>query len=147
MKRIIPYIVLFVFGFFLQSCCGCNDQEVKEEPILTFAIAGHVYGNPDRYSSSIYPPFLSALKEDHTHRNYNFLFLTGDVVADSTNANWIAIENELDAVGIPWFIARGNHDSGSYLDENIQVEKYLSIRDHYALFLVLNMSHAGWIVD
>jgi hypothetical protein len=147
LKNLVGYIALFSSSILLQSCCGCDDEKMIEAPIISFAVAGHVYGHPDTYTSSVYPPFLSALKKDHKARNFDFLFLTGDVVAHPTDSNWITVGDELNGVGIPWYIARGNHDVSLYLDQNIQTEKCLSIRNEGALFLVLNTSHAGWTVD
>ncbi|MBK9591802.1 MAG: metallophosphoesterase [Crocinitomicaceae bacterium] len=147
MKNLPGYIALFALVVFLQSCCGCKDEKVIEKPIISFAVAGHIYGDPDDYTSSVYPPFLTILNQDHKTRKFDYLFLTGDLVADSTKQIWMNVEDELDALEIPWYIARGNHDNGIYLDQNIQKEKYLSIRKHRALFLVLNTSNAGWTVD
>lgn len=147
MKLLYANIGTIISLVFLQSCCGCDDEVVVEEPIVSFAVAGHVYGHPETYTSSVYPPFLSTLKKDHNIKKFDFLFLTGDVVAHPTDSNWITVANELNDVGIPWYVSRGNHDVSGYMDKNIQAEKYLSIRDKKALFLVLNTSHSGWTVD
>lgn len=147
MKCSYYHTVIFILAFAIQGCCGCDQETTPEQPVLTFAIAGHVYGNPDTYTSSVYPPFLQKLKADHVKKRFDFLFLTGDVVAHPTESNWITVADELNAVRIPWYISRGNHDVSQYMDEHIQPEKYLSIQKENALFLVLNTSHPGWTVD
>jgi hypothetical protein len=147
LKNNFWHIVLFILGGSLQACCGCDDKKGIDPPIISFAVAGHIYGDPDNYTSSVYPAFLTILKQDYKTRKFDYLFLTGDLVADSSTQIWMNVEHELNALEVPWFIARGNHDYGAYLDENIQEKKYLSIRKHRALFLVLNTSNAGWTVD
>lgn len=132
----------------MNSCCFCESDVIeKENPKYRFAVAGHVYGNSETYTSSVYPPFLEQLKKDHQEFPITYLFLTGDVVAHPTDSNWNNVKSELDEVGIPWYIAPGNHDISRYMDEKIQPFKYKAIpRDNF-LFLVLNTSHPGWTPD
>ena len=112
--------------------------------MMTFAVAGHAYGNPESFTSSIYPPFLNQLKNG---TRSSLLFLTGDVVAHPTLENWDKVKSELDSLDLPWYIAPGNHDISPYMDQKIQSQRYLSIKSNNNLFLVLNTCFAGWSVD
>lgn len=140
-------LVLLSAGFLFQACCGCDPEDDKEKPELVFAVAGHVYGNPDTFTSSVYPPFLRQLQEDHAARDFDFLILTGDVVAHPTDSNWQTVKTELDDLGIPWYIAPGNHDISRYMDEYVQNFKYKFFRQNESLVMILNSSHEGWTLD
>lgn len=125
-----------------------NEEPQKEKPIYTFAAAGHVYGNPDTYTSSVYPPFLVELDSLFETSTMDMLVLTGDVVAHPTEENWETVRHELDSLPIDrWVIAPGNHDISPYMDQHIQSEKYMAFREGQSLFLILNTSHPGWSVD
>lgn len=143
--------IIFVFLLFITgSCCFCDEEKIvaePEKPILTFAVAGHVYGSPGILEPTIYRPFLKQIKKDILSKNISGLFLTGDVVAESTKENWDAVKAQLDSLRIDWYISRGNHDISQYLDQNIQPEKYLAVKESSNLFLVLNSNFPGWTLD
>lgn len=143
--RMIPlFIILFMVG----SCTNDKATDVPEpEAILTFVAAGHTYGNPDTYTESLYPPFLDTLIDFQKNHRIDYLFLTGDVVAHPTPKNWDTVVAELTRLNIPFYIARGNHDAGAYMEENVQADKFLSLNHANNLFLVLNTSYSGWSVD
>lgn len=131
--------------------CGNDEQQDAETTVLlehSFVVAGHAYGNPESYTSSIYPPMLTALDTLIAQHGVDQLILTGDVVAHPTPENWETVRAELDERAIKeWFIAPGNHDISPYMDTVIQANKYLShVRANY-LFLILNTSHPGWTLD
>jgi hypothetical protein len=134
----------------LASCNG-NQQELspeKENLAYSFVVAGHVYGNPDTYTSSIYPPMLPVLDSLIENVGVDQLILTGDVVAHPTPENWETVKAELDQRKIEeWHIAPGNHDISPYMDTVIQPEKYMAMVRENFLFLVLNTSHPGWTLD
>lgn len=146
MKRTIQKIFLFfTFLFFIQ----CSNIEVSDtsKPKFTFAIGGHVYGHPDRYTSSVYPGFLKQLDSLNLIEPIDLLILTGDVVAHPTKENWETVKSELDSLKVEWHIAPGNHDISDYMDQEIQPYKYIAIEKEQNLFLVLNTSHPGWKPD
>lgn len=140
----------FLVVFFFTACGGeIRTEEIHpEQPIYSFAIAGHAYGNPESFTSSIYPPLLNALHQLTTQKKVNQLILTGDVVAHPTEENWESVRSELDALPIDeWHIAPGNHDISPYMDTEIQSEKYMALQRENNLLLILNTSHEGWTVD
>ncbi|MBK7131118.1 MAG: metallophosphoesterase [Crocinitomicaceae bacterium] len=114
---------------------------------MRFAVAGHVYGNPDTYTLSIYPPFLEQLKKDDKSYTFDYLFLTGDVAAKPTDTNWMNVENELRQLSIPYFIAPGNHDGGDYFLEHIQKSPYCFFSENKNHFIVLNTTNNGWTTN
>jgi hypothetical protein len=138
-KVLVFFILLFAYA------CGSNN---KSTPVYSFVSAGHVYGNPETYTSSIYPPFLSMLDSLISTQKLDLLVLTGDVVAHPTKENWETVKNEIQSLSIDkWVIAPGNHDISAYMDEHIQPFKYSSFIENGNLFLTLNTSFEGWTVD
>src|SRR5688572_9788456 len=150
--------LLLLLTLLLHACGSSDDHNAEiipeEEPMVTFAVAGHTYGNPDTYTHSLYPPFLKKLKEDHKTEHYNFLFLTGDVVHDTTESTWNYVKAQLDGLDVTWLVAPGNHDLGGgailhSADLNgaedaspgMQV-----IKDESNYYLVLNTSNPGWTI-
>lgn len=146
MKRWVYMLIIILLA-------ACNPPQEKavpnaEQPIYTFAVAGHAYGNPETYTSSVYPPLLNALNQLTQQKKVNQLILTGDVVAHPTAENWETVRAELDALPIDeWHIAPGNHDISPYMDTVIQPQKYMALIRENNLFLILNTSHDGWTVD
>lgn len=150
-KKIGQWLCLGLVLMF--SACGGQTEnqaiDIHENKMTyAFVVAGHVYGNPDSYTESVYPPFLASLDSLNRVSPINQLILTGDVVKDSTAQNWTKVQQELDALNVEeWHIAPGNHDVGSYLETHIQAEKYMAHAREKNLFMILNTSNPGWTVD
>jgi len=145
-QRLILIIPILV----LQACCYCDkkvDVQLPKEEKITFFVAGHVYGNPDNYSGGIYPNFLNQLKFLSEEFSGSLLFLAGDVVADTSYENWLRIENELSETNLEYYIARGNHDEGIYLNEFLQPQHYGAIQLGADWCFYLNTSNPGWTID
>jgi len=150
------YPLLLLLTLLLNSCKGeqiekslINDSGNTEEPIITFAVAGHVYGNSDHYTHSIYPSFLKKFREDDAARNFDYLFLTGDVVYDTTFSTSKFVEAQLDSLNISWFIAQGNHDLQTLFDKKLNDRSDVDmnlIRYRKNEFLVFNTSKPGWSI-
>lgn len=146
-KFFISIALLLLFA------CGSEPEKQEQEleniePIYTFAVAGHVYGNPETYTSSVYPPFLNAILKLTQSRKVNQLILTGDVFAVPTEENWLTVKRELDALALDeWNIAPGNHDVYPYMKEDIKMESYMAFEHANCLFLLLNTTNPGWSVD
>lgn len=153
MKHIFNSICLItILISLLVNCAGDHMEDdlivVEEQPVYTFVAAGHAYGNPDTYTSSVYPPLLNKLDSLIAVRPLDQLVLMGDVVAHPTKENWETVRHELDSLSITeWNISPGNHDISPYMDEFIQPVKYMALERSNSLFLLLNTSHPGWTVD
>lgn len=144
------FLVIFII-LHLYACGGepeIENIEPENEPIYTFAVAGHAYGNPDAYTSSIYPPLLKALQNLTEMHNVNQLILTGDVLAVPTEENWLTVKGELDALALDeWHIAPGNHDVYPYVNEQIKLDRYMAFEHANCLFILLNTTNPGWSID
>lgn len=138
--------VWIISGLFLLLSLSC---ETTENPVVyKFVAAGHLYGNPMTYTSSVYPTCLNKLKELTKEEELDLLILMGDVVPSPTEENWEMVRAQLDSLAIKdWVVARGNHDISPYLDAHIQAEKSLAIRVENKLFLIINTCFPGWTVD
>ena len=142
-----------LFVCLMSACGGISDNKqntritAKDSAIMRFAIAGHVYGNPDTYTLSIYPPFLQQVQKDDQNYSFDYLFLTGDVAAKPTDTNWMNVEKELQQLDIPYFIAPGNHDGGDYFLEHIQKSPYCFFSENKNHFIVLNTTNNGWTTN
>lgn len=150
-EKIKLLLVIFLLSGIIVACTGADEPEeivIEEQPIHTFVAAGHAYGNPDTYTSSVYPPLLNKLDSLIQVRPIDQLILMGDVVAHPTEENWETVRHELDSLEITeWNIAPGNHDISPYMDEHIQPVKYMALQRANSLFLLLNTTRAGWTVD
>ncbi len=142
MKKLLFLSPIFVLVF---SCSG--EKEIEKEPIFSCVIGGHIYGHPDRYTSSVYPNFLHQLDSLKQKDQLDLLILTGDVVAHPTEENWNTVKSELDNLNTEWIIAPGNHDISLYMDQHIQDFKYKTLVRENNLFMTLNTSHPGWTPD
>ncbi len=137
-----------VFSFFIVLSVIFSCEDAPEKPIYTFAVAGHVYGNSETFTSSVYPPFLEVLDSISHAEKIDQLILTGDVVAHPNQENWDTVMAELNRLPIDeWKIAPGNHDISPYMDQVVQDWKYASFVEKRSLFLILNTSFPGWSVD
>lgn len=141
------YILLL--SLFVSGCYNCDShKDSKEaEPIYSFAVAGHIYGHSQRYTNSVYPPFKKIIAKDIGKEAIDFLVLTGDLVPFSVDSNWIKVNEELNDLGVPWYIARGNHDLGPVMTEITGKSDFTAFTKENDLFLILNTTNPGWTVD
>ncbi len=145
----LKYLAL-LFLVFLVACAQKQSPLTAErtEPIYSFVVAGHAYGNPETYTCSVYPPFLEVLKKLTETYKVNQLVLTGDVLAKPTRDNWETVRKELDALPIDeWHIAPGNHDVYPYINGNSDLKRYMAFERANSLFLLLNTTNPGWTID
>lgn len=141
----------YLFGLMFLSC-GQNSTESLVQPIETpvfqCVVAGHAYGNPENYTQSLYPKFIKIMDSLTRENSIDQLILTGDVVKDTLPEIWDRVKEELDKLKVKnWKIARGNHDLSVYLDQHIQFENHLAIKQGNVLILILNTSALGWGLD
>jgi hypothetical protein len=60
----------------------------------------------------LHPPFLKMLSENRDSTDMG-LFLTGDIVNQSTTSSWNQVEKELAGLGLNSYYVMGNHDNNS----------------------------------
>lgn len=140
------YIALLFFALVIVSCKDSNvmPEEMESGPLRSFLVAGHVYGGVGVNNEGFHPPFSSYL-ESADLSNIDYSFLTGDVVIQSTEKDWIDVQQEMDLYPIEWHIAPGNHDliDTEVFDEFNEQRSY-SFEDDQAVYLILNSTENGW---
>jgi len=70
-------------------------------------VAGHAYGDPFASEPGLHPPFLDALSRSS---DLEFVVLAGDVVRRGDRASWNRALADLEGLGLPFYVAMGNHD-------------------------------------
>ena len=111
----------------------------------SFFVAGHAYGHPVTRLANpdilgLYPPFMNRV-----HGN-DFGVLTGDIVYKSNDREWSATIKDIDSLGVPVFIAAGNHDKvGPYFDK--MYKSYFSFEYGGDLFIILDPNLDKWNIS
>jgi hypothetical protein len=76
----------------------------------SFIVAGHTYGAHARTTPGLHPPFLAKLPNDIDSSVFA-LFLTGDLVNQSSKTTWNQVKADLSKLTIPSYYIMGNHDA------------------------------------
>lgn len=110
----------------------------------SFLVAGHAYGAHAGTNIGLHPPLLKKLAEVQDTALLG-LFLTGDIVNQSTTASWSKVETELATLEIQSFYVMGNHDNNT-LGHQIFKQKhggdYYAFKQGSDLFIVLNSTES-----
>lgn len=135
--KILKLFALLLFTFFaIHSKSQTNSN-------YSFFVAGHAYGAHAGVNIGLHPPFLKKLTENHD--SVMALFLTGDIVNQSTTASWTQVEKELSGLGLNSYYVMGNHDNNSL---GISVFKKKHGGDYYSfeykseLYIILNSTES-----
>ena len=100
-------------------------------------IAGHTYGSPGDENLSTYPKLLVHFSEE-LEKEYDYLFLGGDIVRKSSKKNFLQVKEELSFFFKDLFVAPGNHDAGlGLINENYRNE-FLSVFNSSFQRIVIN---------
>jgi len=125
---------------FLLFMCVWITTHAQTNTGYSILVAGHTYGAHAGLNIGLHPPFLNKLREN-TDSNIMGIFLTGDIVNQSTSASWTQVENELSGLGLNSYYVMGNHDNNSV---GLAVFKkkhggtYYSFAYQKELYIVLN---------
>ena len=107
-------------------------------------VAGHAYGAHAGTNIGLHPPLLDKLKV-RPENVVSALFLTGDIVNQSTPASWAQVERELIDLQLPAYYVMGNHDNNS-IGINVFNKKhggvYYSFTIQNDLYIVLNSTES-----
>ena len=119
---------------------------LKSQPNSTysFLVAGHAYGAHTGVNIGLHPPFLKKLSETRD-TSVMGLFLTGDIVNQSTTASWNLVEKELSGLGKNSFYVMGNHDNnalGLAVFKKKHGGAYYSLVYKNDLYIVLNSTES-----
>ena len=78
----------------------------------SFFVAGHAYGAHAGVNIGLHPPLLNILTENQDS-SVMAVFLTGDIVNQSTTTSWNQVELELSKLELKSYYVMGNHDNNS----------------------------------
>lgn len=129
-------------GILLFSICSFTGIS-QTDSTFSFLVAGHSYGAHTGTNIGLHPPFLKKLTE--TRDSVMGLFLTGDIVNQSTNASWNQVESELSKLGLNTYYIMGNHDNntvGHSVFKKKHGEVYYSFVYKNELFIILNSTES-----
>lgn len=120
----------------------------SQQEAYSFFVAGHVYGKPGINSVGFHPPFKAKYNFLQTYPNMEFGVLTGDFAYQSLAQEFDETDAEIDTLGMPVYLAAGNHDYGNpqlYIDRyGISYYHFIHEND---LFIVLNPYLSGWSIE
>ena len=124
--------------------CSVIIAQSQTNSSYSFYVAGHAYGAHAGKNIGLHPPFLSKLTENKDSSVFA-LFLTGDIVNQSTTASWNQVEKELSDLNLNSYYVMGNHDNNSVGYEVFRKKHggaYYSFVYKNELFLVLNSTES-----
>lgn len=132
-------------SYFLLLLCICINAKSQTDSSYSFLVAGHAYGAHSGENIGLHPPLLKKLAENPDSSTMA-LFLTGDIVNQSTTASWNQVEIELSSLGLKSYYVMGNHDDNSVgyavFEEKHGGAYYSFIYDN-GLYIILNSTESG----
>lgn len=150
MNSIYSHRLCYVF-LIVATCLGCNkEQNVPEfgQVDYSFFVAGHTYGTPGENNVGLYSPFREKFGLINDEEQMALGVLTGDVVRNSTELEWDAVDNNLAEIDVPVHFAIGNHEaSNPDLFEVRYGPTYFSFSQASDLFIVLDPNIDGWNIS
>ena len=132
---------LFVFTFGIFFALTSNSQT---NPTYSFIVAGHAYGAHAGTNVGLHPPFLNKLTQN-PDSSVMAVFLTGDIVNESTTTSWNQVELELSTLGLKSYYVMGNHDNnlvGHAVFKKKHGGAYYSFVYKNELFIILNSTES-----
>ncbi len=136
-------LVLWIFLVINLSVTG------QEASAYSFFIAGHTYGSPGTDNVGFHPPFKATFEYIRSHDNMQFGVLVGDIVSsDPTAEDWDEIDADLAQLGLPIYMAAGNHDiEDRDLFESRYGPTFYSFTFHNDLFVILDPNLDAWNIS
>jgi len=113
-------------NYLINKYSGCFIDEKNKEINKHIIIAGHSYGWPVDENLSTYPKFLNHLS-DTLEKKYDYIFLAGDIVKNSSRENFLQVKNEFSNFSNNLLVAPGNHDVGLALTNRTARDDFVSI--------------------
>jgi len=126
---------------FLTLVISVNGQSDVAYKII---VAGHAYGAHAGTNIGLHPPFLEKLNELRDS-SIAKVFLTGDIVNQSTVESWNKVETELSTLDLDAFYVMGNHDNntiGKAVFQKKHGGEYYSFSFRNELYVVLNSTES-----
>lgn len=147
-------VFLFLWVIVVLSSCNNNHSTRTAEEEYSFFVAGHLYGvtwGKNRNSLHIHEPFKEYIPKINKYPNMAFGIFTGDIVRNSTRANYDTTIHDLQALKMPYYVAPGNHDVGnrelfeSYFGDSTENNRsYGYFKYNNDLFIILDANLNHW---
>jgi len=114
----------------------------------SFFVAGHTYGYPGVDNEGLHPPFVAKFPYIKSRSEIELGFLTGDIVKESTTQDWIEVDADIEALGLPVYFAVGNHDMKNRdFYESRYGSTYHSFIQNEDLFIILDPNIDHWNIS
>ena len=137
--------------FCVVICFGCNKEQNVEEfgsVDYSFFVAGHTYGTPGGSNVGLYPPFKEKFSLLNADEKMVLGVLTGDIVRNSTEPEWEAVDADIETLNVPVHFAVGNHDvTNPALFETRYGSTYYAFNNGSDLFIILDPNIDGWNIS
>lgn len=140
-NRNILFMSILSISFLMGTYKNTHSQPVST---YSFYVAGHTYGAHAGTNIGLHPPFLKKLIENKDSIVFA-LFLTGDIVNQSTTESWDQVEEELSDLNLTSYYVMGNHDNNSTGNEVFRKKHgstYYSFIYKHELYVVLNSTES-----
>lgn len=135
----MKYVIIISLFLFV-----CPNSFAQSDSSYSILVAGHAYGAHLGKNIGLHPPFLEKLStlQDTSIR---CLFLTGDIVNNSTTESWAQVESELSGMDFNSYYVMGNHDDNTvghaeFLKKFGGTHYYFTFR--HELYIVLNSTES-----
>lgn len=152
-KFLPSVLVLLIFVSLLTGCLKDDPPQPVPEP-YSFFVAGHTYGNHLADNIHLHPPFTDQFSYIRNYPEITFGFLTGDIVRESNEDSWDAVDEDIVSLGFPVYFAPGNHDitdrelfESRYGDPLNGFRSYHSFIQENDLFIVLDSELDEWNIS
>jgi len=138
---------IFIFACIL-AVSSANNFAYSQNDAYSFFIAGHVYGSPGVENLGFHPPFKAKFDYIQSHPEIEFGVLLGDVVGWGSHEKWDMFDAEIDTLGLPVYIAVGNHDMyNGYIYIGRYGATYHSFIHNNDLFVILDPNIDNWNIS
>ena len=123
-------------------------QPTQSSIKYSFFVAGHTYGAPGDSTPGLYRPFLNSFPILTESPRMAFGFLAGDIVQQSTQEHWDAVDRDLAPLPMMTFKVAGNHDYGKEYWHRAQRygPSWFSFQFYDDLFIVLDGTWDNWSI-
>ncbi len=122
----------------------CDNGNAQQDSAYSIIVAGHAYGAHAGTNIGLHPPFLEKLRQN-VDSTYKYIFLTGDIINQSTTESWQQVETELSEIGANAYYVMGNHDNNSVGQNEFQQKfggTHYSFSSENEIFIVLNSTES-----
>ena len=140
MKRILIICITLV-------CFSCSE---KRKLSHSFFLAGHSYGSTIEKSKNenlkgLHPPLMDKAEFLREQPKMTKGFLLGDCVWKVSH--WPQAQEDIERIGIPIEVVRGNHDGGLKKFEGLFGPSYKKYVFKNNLYIILDSNLDGWSIE